>query len=461
MSSLYLWVILAAYGVGLYWISPRTRDADGFFGGRDDAGREAGFWLLTSSVFISWIFAKSVTNAANLGAEFGLVGALAYAAYWLSIPIAGVVIVGLRRNHGARSLPEFLTRRFGRGASLAFMVAILIRLYNEVWSNTAVVASYFGTKGQAPYYIAAGLFTAFTLAYSLKGGLRSSILTDAVQTALFVFLVGLVLFAVLPRSGVTRLATAGDFSLHAGLDLLIVALVQSLSYPFHDPVLTDRAFISREGTTVKAFALAGAAGFVFIVLFGLVGVHAFVQGIPATEDTPASVARSFGLATLTGMNVLMLTSAGSTLDSTFSSMAKAGALDLGSVMARVGFRPGSVSLGRWAMIMIAVLGNLPLFTGARILQATTISGTMVMGLAPIFLLAFLREAPPLSFHLAFWAGVALGLLEALGLVPAALSIGDGRYASLLGVNVYGLIVCSTLFVVPALVARRSAAAEFA
>jgi hypothetical protein len=46
-------------------------------------------------------------------------------------------------------------------------------------------------------------------------------------------------------------------------------------------------------------------------------------------------------------------------------------------------------------------------------------------------------------------------------VPAALSIGDGRYASLLGVNVYGLIVCSTLFVVPALVARRSAAAEFA
>jgi hypothetical protein len=41
------------------------------------------------SIFISWIFAKSVTNAANLGASYGIVGGLAYASYWLSIPVGG------------------------------------------------------------------------------------------------------------------------------------------------------------------------------------------------------------------------------------------------------------------------------------------------------------------------------------------------------------------------------------
>ena len=63
------------------------------------------------------------------------------------------------------------------------------------------------------------------------------------------------------------------------------------------------------------------------------------------------------------------------------------------------------------MIAIAVFGNLPLLSiylgdqvGPAIILATTISGTMVMGLAPIFLLSFVRSAGRLSFHFAFWTG---------------------------------------------------------
>ncbi len=204
--------------------------------------------------------------------------------------------------------------------------------------------------------------------------------------------------------------------------------------------------------------MAGALGFLFIALFGLVGVHAFLQGGPVAEDTPRTVASSFGVATLAGMNVLMLTSAGSTLDSTFSSMAKAISLDLGGV-GRLGRDwVGSVSVGRFTMIAMAVVGNLPLFTGARILQATTISGTMVMGLAPVFVLSFLLRAPPVSFHLAFWAGISLGVLHVVGLVPEAITIGDGKYADLLGVNVYGLAICTALFVLPTLLPGAGAGA---
>ena len=146
------------------------------------------------------------------------------------------------------------------------------------------------------------------------------------------------------------------------------------------------------------------------------------------------------------MNVIMLCSAGSTLDSTLSSISKEAGIDL----AAIGFERwrGRVGVGKAAMVAIALLGTLPLLAGASILQATTISGTMVMGLAPIFLLHFLPSVPRASFHLAFWTGIALGILYTLGWLPPALAIGDGRYAALLGVNFYGLLLCTGLFLLP-------------
>ena len=183
------WGFLLVYGVVMYALSPKSKNANSFYKGADDQGNPVGQWSLTASIFISWIFAKSVTNAANLGAAYGVVGGLAYASYWLSIPVAGYVIYLIRTQTGARSLQDFLTSRFGRLASLAFAAAVLIRLYNEVWSNTAVVGGYFGLPGEWEYYAAAMLFTVFTLAYSLKGGLRSSIFTDVIQAFVFVFFV--------------------------------------------------------------------------------------------------------------------------------------------------------------------------------------------------------------------------------------------------------------------------------
>ncbi|MEA3509448.1 MAG: hypothetical protein U9R33_03130, partial [candidate division NC10 bacterium] len=109
---------------------------------------------------------------------------------------------------------------------------------------------------------------------------------------------------------------------------------------------------------------------------------------------------------------------------------------------------GRVGVGKVAMVAVALLGNLPLFAGASILQATTISGPMVMGLAPIFILHFLPSVPRASFHFAFWPGLSLGILYTLGWIPSALAIGNGRYAMLLGVNLYGLLLCTGLFLVP-------------
>ncbi|KAB1990915.1 hypothetical protein, partial [Haemophilus parainfluenzae] len=85
---------------------------------------------------------------------------------------------------GYRSIPEFLVNKYGRWCARLFLLAIAIRLFNEVWSNTKVFSLYFGAEGSAGYWIAALLVTAFTVYYSLLGGLRSSLLTDGAQMVL-------------------------------------------------------------------------------------------------------------------------------------------------------------------------------------------------------------------------------------------------------------------------------------
>jgi len=446
-TGAYFWGFLLLYGTVMYAVSPQARTVSSFFGGTDESGKPATEWALMCSIFISWIFAKSVTNAANLGASFGVVGGLAYATYWLSIPIAGIVIYWLRTRHRATGLVPFLMAKYGRLAALAFTLAILIRLYNEVWSNTAVVGAYYGKAGEGAFIGAALLFTAVTLLYSIKGGLRSSIFTDVIQAALFVLALGIVLFVILPRHGLGTLLATGEFRLSAGVDLILVALLQVLSYPFHDPVLTDRGFITEEKKMLRAMVLAGVLGFICILAFSLVGVHARLEQLPLGDNMPGAVALAFGVAPYLLMTVVMIMAAGSTLDSTFSSVAKSVSREIPLLAGR---RPGarSIVIGMGAMVAIAVLGNIPMIAGTDILKATTISGTMVMGLAPVFLLAPLVRYSPWSFHFAFWPGVALGVLLAADGIPQSWAIGSGKYALLLGANLYGLAICGTGFLLP-------------
>lgn len=441
------WGFLVLYGVTMYALSPRARSASSFFRGTDEAGRPASEWALMCSIFMSWIFAKSVTNAANLGASYGVVGGLAYATYWLSIPVAGIVIYRLRTRDGATGLVPFLISRYGRAAALAFTFAILIRLYNEIWSNTSVVGAYYGESGEATFIAAALLFTAASLFYSLKGGLRSSLVTDVIQSLVFVGVMAIVLFIVLPKHGVRELMSVGEFRMNAGVDLLLVALLQVFSYPFHDPVLTDRGFITREKAMLRAMIVVGVLGFVCIFTFSLVGVHAKLEGLASGDNMPGAVALAFGVVPYLLMTVVMIMAAGSTVDSTFAAISKSVGQELPLLAGR---RPPkhAVAIGMWTMVAFAVLGNVPMIAGTDILKATTVSGTMVMGLAPIFLLAPLVRYSPWSFHLAFWPGVALGALLAANAIPPAWAIGDGKYALLLGVNLYGLGICCAGFLLP-------------
>lgn len=464
------WVVLALYCGLVWWISPGGVSAAQFFRGGGKSGGAPGLWVLVFSAAITWVFAKSIANAAILGQAFGFLGGVGYATYYLSFLVAAVAIYLIRTRGGHGSLASFLVYKYGPVCARLFLIAIGIRLFNEVWSNTKVSALFFGPEGSVAYWIAAAAVTAFTLYYAWRGGMRSSLLTDAGQMLLAAVLLVVVLIAVFPplvERGLPQVSAGVQL---AGMTFIGLAAVQVLSYPFHDPVLTDRAFLTRPGVMVKAFLLAGLISGVFILLFSAVGMYARLEGLSGAATV--SVPMAFGLPMLLVFNAIMLSSAGSTIDSTFASTAKLVAVDWPDRREAPEDRQRLV--GRWAMVVIAIAGNLPLLSiylgdgiGPAIIAATTISGTMVMGLAPIFLLSFVPSAGPASFHLAFWPGLAFGVIKTVEsatgtmIFPEWINIGGGKYADDLGINVYGLLVCTTGYLLGAAVFGRrvSGAAE--
>jgi hypothetical protein len=282
------------------------------------------------------------------------------------------------------------------------------------------------------------VFTGLTLAYVLKGGLKSSLLTDFIQMVLFALLLLLILGVLLPRQqgNLGAFVQSGEWQMGQGLNLLLAVLIQVLSYPFHDPVMTDRGFLTRPKTTLYVFIAATLIGFLCILLFSFVGIYARLHGMQG--QAAVEVARSLGAAMMLMMNLIMITSAGSTLDSTFSSFSKLIVVDLGKR------EQISIRKGRLAMLLLAVVGTIPVFLGPEVLSATTVSGTMVIGLAPVFI-CWKVAAPPAGFHWSVWTGVVIGVLFAFGWIPKSLIFFEGPYGDLLSVNLWGTALCFLLF----------------
>ncbi|CAM9154493.1 unnamed protein product [Phaeothamnion confervicola] len=180
----------------------------------------------------------------------------------------------------------------------------------------------------------------------------------------------------------------------------------------------------------RAFIFGGTVAACFIFLFSVLGVYGNMTA-QLSEDgefsdaeyadlaagSPAAVAKSVGQGFFSIVNLVFLTSSISTLDSTFASTAKLcgleglGFLTLGRPRVWGEATPLNVLAGRVAMVAIAVVGSLPLLQNPKALNATTISGTVVLGLGPPILFAeFMTGYRPLAFHIPFWIGVGIGIL---------------------------------------------------
>ncbi|WVM89230.1 sodium:solute symporter [Halopseudomonas pachastrellae] len=377
---------------------------------------------------------------------------LDWSAVWPTPPIgcrfrsAGSDLPAAQRRFQATSLVSFLTSNYGRAAALAFSAAILIRLFNEVWSNTAVVGGYYGDSGSPAFIASALLFTAVTLIYSLRGGLRSSILTDAAQAAIFVIALVWVLGLVLPNHSAGELTSTSHWALNAGVDLFLGGLPATGQLPLPRPS-TDRPrlYQRRKVHAARVHARRRAR------LCGDSGLQPDRRarqpgGIEASGNVPAALAKSLGVGALVVMTLVMISAAGSTLDSTFSSLARLSGREL---PARSGVILATRPSGRHGRHDYLCPARQPADAGRhRHPQGHHHQrhhgdwlGTGVSAARP-------GAANRLGFHLSFWTGLALGCRADSGLDTGSWGHRRRQVRLLLGTNLYGLLLCTAGYLLP-------------
>jgi len=361
-------------------ISRRVTHTNSFYSGHSESGAAPGLLTLTFSQVTTWIFARSLLNAAILGFYYGIWGALAYAAYYLSFLTGGKIIDHLRFEHGYQSVQSFLNDRFGTWGTGCYNFVIGVRLISEVFANLLVIGILFGVAGSESYTLAVIGLAAVTLIYSMMGGLHASLRTDFFQMIIFLMVLAfLVVIAVGGGHYNSELLAFKPFDIsEPGPILLIVALLQVWSYPMHDPVMMDRGFIADRDTTRRSFKHAAWISSLCIIAFGSLGVIAGANAQNG-ETMNAALSRLLGEIPMFLFSASLIISAMSTLDSTLTSSAK-------MIVKDMRIMPLSIKSGRFVMSLFMLAGLVLVFVGNKdLFSAVAVSGTASMYLVPVII----------------------------------------------------------------------------
>jgi Na+/proline symporter len=200
MSALVLLLLLAA---GLtWWGARRAGDSADYFA----AGHKAGAWLV----------GVAGTAAAVSGFTFvggpGLFAAVGVGSLWiiLSAPLTGALqcwavgepVAELVERHGAVTIPELLSARFG-GSAVKGLAAVVVAV--GCVALLAVQARAAAVLGEdflhVPGVLAAVAAMVATTAYTAAGGMRAGLVADAVQGALMAGFAVLLAVAALVAAG--------------------------------------------------------------------------------------------------------------------------------------------------------------------------------------------------------------------------------------------------------------------
>lgn len=399
--------VLGAAAVFSLVLAPHAQTIDGFFRGWSRSGELPGALTLTLSQVTTWIFARSLLNAAILGYFFGIAGALAYAAYYASFITGWLIVDRLRFVHRADNIQGFLQARFGRLGVACFNLLITLRLLSEVFANLLVVGIVFGVAGSPGYAWSILAVAGITLVYSMSGGLRASLRTDVAQMALLIGLLAALLFIVLihPLFDAGAAASSSTDLTNPGWVLLVVALLQVWSYPLHDPVMMDRGFIASRRTTRRSFLHAFWISSLCILAFGLVGVFAGLHRL-GDEELMVTLQRLLGTPAMLVIGAALVISAASTMDSTFSSASKLAIMDM-----RLG--QANARNGRIAVAFFCIGGLVLVFLGTDdLFAAVAISGTASLFLTPVIVFCIFggRDVHSWAYFLTFLTAVGASIL---------------------------------------------------
>ncbi|MEP5151641.1 sodium:proline symporter [Planktotalea sp.] len=443
MTATSIAAIFAAIILASLIVAPRRVSIEGFFGGQTENGTVPSLITLVLSQVTTWIFARSLMNAAILGYFYGMAGTLAYAAYYGSFLTGGFVVARLRAG-GAGSVQDFIGARFGTVGNGCYNFVIALRLLSEVFANLIVVGLIFSAvlPEMAIAKEASIILVALLgLAYSAWGGLSAALRTDVLQMSVFLVVFAVAFGAMVLSPGfdfgavLTASGTSGSYN---GWVLMAVAALQVFSYPVHDPVMMDRGFLADPKTTQRSFLHAFWLSALCIIAFGMFGIQASLVGAEYEGQLIGTWAGMFPAWIFGALLISLLVSALSTLDSALSSASRL-------CVEELKLAPRSLNGGRAVMVVFMVAGAaLTLWGNATLFDAVAVSGTASMFLTPVLIVGLVmnRSVALWSYLVAFAAaliGAVLYFARAADWAEALLPEGH-KYEQLLAICIVVLIV---------------------
>jgi solute:Na+ symporter, SSS family len=294
------WLAIAGYVLVIagasVLLSRRPKSSEDYF----LAGRSLRWPLIGASLFAANISAEHFVGLAGSGYAGGMaVGGYEWSAVFCLVPLIVLFLPFYIRNR-IFTVPEFLEQRYGPGIRLFFsgfmvVLSVLTKISVSLWASSLVFASLLGWNPTAVIWLV-GLGTAL---YTMKGGLRIVVYTDAFQTTILLFaaviltVVGLRhvggwsgLHATLPPDmfSMVRPATDPDYPWPG---MFFAVFLAGSFYWSMDQVLVQRAFAARDLNEGRKGAIL--CGFLklttpfLLVLPGLIA-RAMYPGLPKADQ---------------------------------------------------------------------------------------------------------------------------------------------------------------------------------
>lgn len=206
------YIILIAYmllivGIGVFsGMSRKTKSSEGFF----LAGRSLKWPMIGTALFAANISTIHMVGLAGQGFSDGLVwGNFEWSAPFLLI-VLGLVFAPFYFKTHISTLPEFLEKRYNSStrtmlAVISLFSALFLHIGVSLYAGALVFENFFGIEK----YTAITVIAVATLIYSIIGGLRAVVVTEALQSGILIIGAGIMTvlaMLALPEHGVTNFA---------------------------------------------------------------------------------------------------------------------------------------------------------------------------------------------------------------------------------------------------------------
>lgn len=450
------WIVLGVFCLGLIgiivWVTRQKEETstDYFL-----AGRDATWLAIGSSIFASNIGSEHLVGLAGAGASSGMAMAHWEMHGWL-ILILGWFFVPFYERSGVFTMPEFLEKRYNKGArSILSIISLVSYVFTKVavtvYAGGVVFKQVFGIEsmfGIDFFWISAVGLVVLTGIYTTLGGMKAILWTSVLQApvlligSLAVLIIGLIklggwsemmeICRAVPVNAdgdtMTNLIRSANDPEYPWTGVLLGSAIIGFWYWCTDQFIVQRVLSGRNQKESRRGAIFGAAFkitpvFIFLIP-GMIAYSMNAKGMISLPDSDSAFSVLVKELLPLGFKGLVvggiLAALMSSLASLFNSSATLFTVDFYQK-----FKPDApekelVKVGRIATVVVVILGILwiPVMRGlGKVLYAylQDVQSLLAPGIAAVFLLGILsKKTTPAAGLIGLATGFVLGMTR-LGL----------------------------------------------